>query len=285
MEASPKRVEMIPARRRALILERVRQNGAASIGELAEEIGASQSTVRRDLEQLTEGGYLERTHGGALLVPTLGATFEREPALNAHLQRDQKLAIGAVAAQRLSPRESVIFDSSSTVIEAVRAAAGRDLPLTAVTNSLDIALLCAAVPQWRVIMPGGTVRPGSRQMVGEPGESFLGTVHADLCLIGAYAVTGRLLTDASLEVAALKRRMIRSARRTILLVDSSKFGAPAFCTFSELEAIDEVITDDGIGDEPLAALRAQNIRCTVVPVRPTQSGSKSHLPPQAASPG
>ncbi len=79
MEASPKRVEMIPARRRALILERVRQNGAASIGELADEIGASQSTVRRDLEQLTEGGYLERTHGGALLVPPLGATFEREP--------------------------------------------------------------------------------------------------------------------------------------------------------------------------------------------------------------
>ena len=76
--------------------------------------------------------------------------------------------------------------------------------------------------------------------------------------------------------------MIRSARRTILLVDSSKFGAPAFiCTFSELGAIDEVITDDGIGDEPLAALRAQNIRCTVVPVRPTQSGSKGHLPPQA----
>ena len=98
-------------------------------------------------------------------------------------------------------------------------------------------------------------------------------MHADLCLIGAYAVTGRLLTDASLEVAALKRRMIRSARRTILLVDSSKFGAPAFCTFSELAAVDEIITDDGIGNEPLAALRSQNVRCTVVPVRSSDSAS------------
>ena len=270
MEISSKRVEIIPARRRALILERVRKNGAASIQELADEIGASQSTIRRDLEQLTEGGYLERTHGGALLVPPLQATFEREPAINAHMQRDQKHAIGVAAAERLNPRESVIFDSSSTVLEAVRAAAARDLSLTVVTNSLEIAQICASSANWRVIMPGGTVRPGSRMMVGEPGESFLKTVHADVCLVGAYAVTGRVLTDASLEVASLKKAMIGSARRTILLVDSSKFQAPAFCTFCDLSAIDEVITDDGISPEHLSALRAQSVKCTVVSTAPGQ---------------
>ena len=256
---------MIPAKRRAMILERIQKSGPASITELADAISASLSTVRRDLEKLTEEGYLERTRGGALLVPPLQATFEREPALNAHLQHAQKRAIGAEAALRLNPRESVIFDSSSTVLEAVSSAVARQLPLTVVTNSLEAALLCAASPSWRVIVPGGSVRAGSRMLVGDPGEAFLATIHADLCLIGSFAVTGMLLTDASLEVASLKRAMIQSARRTILLVDSSKFQAPGFCTFCDLSAIDEVITDDGIAREHLAALHSSNVKVTVVP--------------------
>ena len=173
MDTPSKRVEIMPAKRRAMILERLRRDGAASILELAEEIGASASTIRRDLEQLTEGGYLERTHGGALFVPPLQATFEHEPSLNAQLQHPQKRAIGALAALRINPRESVIFDTGSTVLEAVRAAAERQIPLTAVTNSLETASLCAACPSWRVIVPGGTVRAGSQMMVGEPGVRFL----------------------------------------------------------------------------------------------------------------
>lgn len=270
MKATPpsRRVEVIPAQRRAMILERIRKNGAASIIELADDISASPSTIRRDLEKLTEEGYLERTHGGALLVPPLQATFEREPTLNAHLQRAQKRAIGAEAALRLNARESVIFDSSSTVLEAVRGAVARQLTLTAVTNSLDAAVLCAGCASWRVIVPGGSVRAGSHMLVGEPGESFLRNIHADLCLIGSFAVTGLLLTDASLEVAALKRAMIQSARRTILLVDSSKFQAPGFCTFCDLSAIDEVITDEGIAADHVAGLRAASVKVTVVPVGP-----------------
>lgn len=266
MNAPTKRVEILPAKRRALILEHLRINGATSIGHLAEAIGGSQSTVRRDLEHLTEGGYLERTHGGALLVPPLQATFERESSINAHMQRAQKMAIGAAAALRLNTRESVIFESSSTVTEAVRSAMTRELSLTVVTNSIEIAQLCSGVPQWRVIMPGGTLRPGSNFLAGEPGQSFFGTVHADVCFTGAYAVTGNILTDASIEVAMLKRAMIQSARRKILLVDSSKFTAPAFATFCELSAIDEVITDDGIGAEQLASLKALHANVTVVPV-------------------
>lgn len=268
MDAPTKRVEIIPAKRRALILEHLRVNGAASIQELADAIGGSQSTIRRDLEHLMEGGYLERTHGGALLVPPLQASFERESLINAHLQRAQKAAIGAEAALRIANRESVIFEASSTVMEAVRATALRELSLTVVTNSLEIAQVSSDVPSWRVIMPGGTIRPGGwRSLWGEPGESFFDTVHADVCVIGAYAVTGNILTDATLEVASLKRRMIKASRRTIVVVDSSKFSAPSFSTFCELSAIGELITDDGIKPEQLEALQSYGTKVTVVPVK------------------
>lgn len=266
MGTASRRVDILPAKRRALILDHLRAHGATPIQELASVIGGSQSTTRRDLEHLMEGGYLERTHGGALLVPPLQATFEREPSINAQMRHAQKAAIGRVAASMLNRRESVIFESSSTVLEAVRAASGRDLSLTAITNSLDIAHLCSRVPCWKVIMPGGTLRPGTGSLVGEPGDAFFKTVHADVCITGAAAVTGALLTDASLEVAALKRAMIHAARRTILVVDSSKFAEPAFCTVCELSAIDDVVTDQEIDAERLSALQSIHPRVTVVPV-------------------
>jgi DeoR family transcriptional regulator of aga operon len=266
MDTPSKRVEMVSAKRQALILEHLRINGAASIQELADTIAGSQSTVRRDLEHLVEKGYLERTHGGAHLLQPMRATFERETTVNAELQHAEKVAIGREAAQRLSARDSVIFDSSSTVMEAVRATAERDLPLTVVTNSLEIADFAADIKSWRIILPGGTVRPGYRHLAGEPGESFIKTLHADICMTGASAVTGTLLTETTLEVASLKRAMISSARKTILLVDSSKFTAPGFCTLSDISEIDEVITDEGVSQDALASLYAAERKVTVVRV-------------------
>lgn len=265
-QGQPKRVELVPAKRRALILEHLRAHGPASIQQLAEVIGGSQSTVRRDLEHLTEAGYLERTHGGALLIPPARAAFEGEFPLHQAMCRSQKQAIGLEAADRISARQSVIFDSSSTVLEAVRVLTRRMLPLTVVTNSLEIALESAAVPDWRVIVPGGTVRTGSTMLAGSGGEAFFASVHADVFLFGALAITGTLLTDATIEVASLKRAMMRSAQRRILLIDSSKFRPPCFSTFGDLSEVDEVITDDGIAPEHLDSLHAADVAVTVVPV-------------------
>jgi DeoR/GlpR family transcriptional regulator of sugar metabolism len=122
----------------------------------------------------------------------------------------------------------------------------------------------AGVASWRVIMPGGTVRPGSTMLAGNPGEEFFSTVHADLCFVGALAVTGSMLTDATLEVAAIKRAMMKSARRRVLLVDSTKFRPPGFSSFGDLSEIDEVITDEGIRPDHLASLKSLDVRVTVV---------------------
>ncbi len=262
-EHATRRVDIIPAKRRAMILEWLRAHGAVSIHELAGELGASASTVRRDLEHLTEAGYLERTHGGAQLVPR-HATFEVEPSISAHIDLPQKRAIGAEAATRVKPRDSVIFDSSSTVTEAVRLIVGRGVVFTAVTNSLDVAQLCACAPAIRVVVLGGTVRPGSPLIYGEPASDFLRTIHADLCMIGTYSISGRSFTDASLEVASIKRAIIRASRRRIVLADSSKFRQPSFSTFCDVAEIEEVITDDGAPSEQVEALRALGTKVTVV---------------------
>ena len=264
MSSAGKRVELLPAKRQAMILEHLRRHGATAIGELAAALGGSQSTVRRDLEHLMKRGYLERTHGGAVLVPPALATFEREPSINEQLRHAQKVAIGAAAAAMLCPGESVIFEASTTVQEAARAASMRAIPLTSITNSLDIALICSAVPAWRVIMPGGTLRPGTRSLVGDLSDSFFKNIHADVCFIGAGAITRTVLTDTSFEISALKRAMIQSSRRTVLLADASKFTTPSFCTFGDLSMIDEIVTDDEVEAEVLATLRSLSAKVLVV---------------------
>lgn len=265
-EAPRGRVEMIPAKRRALILERLRREGAAGIQELADAINASPSTIRRDLEHLVKQGALERTHGGALLQSTARATFEPDTALAAQLRREEKKAIAAAVAEELRPGQSVIFDASTTVLAVARAVATRRLPLTAVTNSLAIAQVLADAPEVHLIVPGGTVRPGSTTLVGRPGEDFLRSLHADIALLGTHAITGRTLTETSLDVAAMKQAMIAAARHVMVLADSSKFTAPSFCTICDVADIQEIVTDDGIDPLALEELRRLNVVLRVVPV-------------------
>lgn len=260
------RAQFLPARRRARILDTVRLRGVVSIQELVDATKVSVSTVRRDLDYLTEQGYLARTHGGALVEQVGAATFEPDNSIAAQTAHAQKVAIGREAATRVAAGTSILADAGSTVLEAVRALVGRGINLTLVTNGLDTARLCSAAPAIRTLVVGGQLRPGSAVLTGEPALGFIGQLHADLCLLGAHAISGGLVTETSIEGAEIKRAMRAAARRSILLVDSSKFRHPAFCTVCEVSDLDEIITDDGIDPPTLAALRQLGIAVTIVPV-------------------
>lgn len=240
---------MIAAQRRAHILELVRMRGGASIAELADGIGASLSTIRRDLDYLTHEGYLQRSHGGAVLAEAPRSTFEPRREIGARLAQDAKRAIGRCAAELIEPGQSVIFDSSSTVLEAARAVVTRNLPLTACTNDIGTAVALAASERIQLVVLGGSVRPGSYTLVGDPGQSLLDRLHADVTLLGIHSLARGRLSETSLEVAAMKRRMIASAARVLLLADSSKFHHPAFCDVGALAEIQAVVTDSDIAAE------------------------------------
>src|SRR3954451_7734530 len=204
---------MIAAQRRALIVEFVRRHGGASISELAQGIGVLASTVCRDLDFLTEAGYLVRRHGAALRPESRRTTSEPRHEIGVHLAHAAKVAIGRRAAELIENGQSVIFDSSSTVLEAARAVVGRGLRLTACTNDIGTAAVLAAGERIQLLVLGGSVRPGSLTLIGEPGQSFLDRLHADIALMGIHALARGRLSETSLEVAAMKRRMIDSAAR------------------------------------------------------------------------
>jgi DeoR family transcriptional regulator of aga operon len=239
---------MIAGQRRALILEELRREGAGSIVALAASIGVSPSTIRRDLEFLTEGGYIVRSHGGALLKEPHRTTFEPEPEIGAHVARAAKEAIGAYAATLVEEGQSIIFDSSSTVLEAAKAVVGRNIRLTVCTNDIGTAMVLARSDNLQLVVLGGTTRRGSLTMIGDPGLSFLERLHADVAFIGIHSLVGGRLSETSIDVAAMKRRMIASATRAIVLTDSSKFRHPAFCDVASLSDVDTIVTDSSIAE-------------------------------------
>lgn len=248
------RVNLIPAARHARLLEVLRVRRAASITELAELLGGSASTVRRDLAYLAERGALVRSFGGAALNDATASTFEPDPEIAEYLERSEKQVIGHLAAGLIGPDQSVIFDSSSTVLEAARAFVERGVPATAVTNDLGIARVLGAARDARVVVLGGTLRPRSGTLVGDHAETLLRDLHVDLALLGTHAITGDVLTETSLDVARVKRAMIGAARRTIVLADHTKFREPAFATICRAREISGVITTRKADRSALAQL-------------------------------
>ena len=255
---------MIAAQRRALVLEHLRRHGGASIVSLAQTIAVSASTIRRDLDFLTEGRYITRSHGGAVISERLTTTFEPQREIGAELAHAAKAAIGARATELLEPGQSVIFDSSSTVLETAKAVVARRIRLTACTNDIGTAAVLAELDALQLVVLGGTIRFGSLTLIGEPGLSFLNSIHADIAFIGIHSLYAEHLSETSIDLAAMKRRMIGCASKVVVLADLSKFRHPAFCDVASFREIDMIITDTGIDETQKATLIEADVEVVVV---------------------
>ena len=257
---------LMPAQRRQRIIDFLQRHGAVTTGQLEHALGVSLSTLRRDLDTLAAEGVVDRTHGGALLrqqAPTY-STFEPDSAAAAELSPREKAAIGHAAAQLIVPRQSVIFDSGTTVLEAARATVQRGIALTAVTNDLAIAQVLGQSPLIQVHVLGGALRPGSPTVIGPALIEQAASLRAELLFMGTHAVTQDVMSETSAEVAAVKQALMRAANHRCLLVDASKFRPRAFMQVGVLRDIEDLITDRGLPAAEEEYLRSLPMRLTVV---------------------
>lgn len=245
--------------------------GAASLREMAMALDISLSTVRRDVEYLDETGYLQRTHGGAMLEAGALKSFEPAPEIASAIASAEKKAIGQRAAAMIQPGQTVIFDSGTTTGAAALSARDRNIPFTAVTNDLHIGTLLSGNSVIHTTVTGGYVRAGSTTLMGAAAASMLGRLRADIAFIGTHALTEEMLSDTSIELAEIKQTILRSADVVVLLADSSKFFSSAFCTFGRLSDINLIITDDRLRPD-----YAEKIRSTGVPLEFVSSSIANH---------
>jgi DeoR family transcriptional regulator, aga operon transcriptional repressor len=253
---------MLSEERRRKIVELVQRDGRVFVTDLARRFRTSLITIRKDLESLHQEGRLHRAHGGAL--PVDGAA-QRDPSLHEkeRLHRKEKLRIAQAAARLVQAGQVIILDSGTTTTAVARAV--KNTPnLTVVTNAVNIAAELAGTDV-EVLLTGGTLRKNSFSLVGPLAEDSLRKITADLLFLAVdgFDVDYGLTTPNLLE-AKVNRVMMESAKATVVVCDSSKFGRRSLSLIASTRAVHHAITDKGISPKDLRALRKAGVKVITV---------------------
>jgi DeoR family transcriptional regulator of aga operon len=161
----------------------------------------------------------------------------------------------------VQPDEIVIMDSGTTTVEVARRVRLLGVkPLTVITNALNVASELASLPECRIIMLGGILRPTSLSLVGPQAEQTLKDLNADRLFIGVDGLDPVVgLTTPDVLEAQLNAMMIRVSREVVVVADSSKFNQRSLSLISRIDSVHKVVTDSGADADALEALRAQGI--------------------------
>lgn len=243
---------LVPARRRELIADRLREKGSVSVAELESEFGISSMTARRDLQVLERDGLARRTHGGAVIP----AVSRDEDSFASRLEQaaESKQRLALAACEQIGDGEAVFVDSSTSAYFAVRELLQQGRRATLLTNSVPVMdLVARSDSQVALIGLSGSLRPLTWSFVGPQTVAAIRGHFADKLLFSVSGVTSDdVLTDADPLEAEVKRAMLEHARCAVLLADGSKLGRAALSAIAPLSEVGTVL----VADAPRATVRA-----------------------------
>jgi DeoR family transcriptional regulator, glycerol-3-phosphate regulon repressor len=227
-------------RRREAISALVLEQGAVTVGSLADRFDVSMQTIRRDVDTLCEGDMLHRVHGRIELSEEfLNTPFDQRAGTNLMGKR----AIGEATAE-LIPDGSTLFVSIGSTPLSVAQALRRRKGLTVITNNLSAAMALSEEVSNRIILPGGEVRLPDRDILGNEVLDFFGRFRADFAVFGAAGIAedGGLLEFHTTEVSATQK-ICENAKQSLLVIDGSKFGRQAPALGGNIADMDRIIID------------------------------------------
>jgi DeoR family transcriptional regulator, fructose operon transcriptional repressor len=248
---------MYALERQRWIVDTARRAGRIEVADVASSLDVAVETVRRDLTTLERHGVLRRVHGGAVPVERLG--FEGGIASRAASQRAEKERVAQAALRLLENVDSVYLDEGSSVA-ALAALLDPQRPLTVVTASLPVAVELAPRSMLTVIALGGRVRAPTMATTEHWAVRMLEDLVLDMAVLGTNGLTAAHgLTCPDAGVAAVKSRAVASARRSILLANSTKFGLDSSVRFASLNDLEAVVTDRATTEAQLRPLRRAGV--------------------------
>jgi DeoR family transcriptional regulator, glycerol-3-phosphate regulon repressor len=227
--------------RQLALLEIVRERNAASVEQLADELGVTLQTVRRDVQRLSDAGLVTRFHGGARVPSSTveNIAYQQRESLNPEGKARIARAISAQI-----PSDCSLFLNIGTTMEAVARELMQHKGLRVITNNLNVAAILSSNPACEVIVAGGVVRARDRGIVGEAAVDFIGQFKVDIGLIGISAIEADgSLRDYDLREVKVAQAIINHSREVWLAADHSKFNRPAMVQMATLSQIDRLFTD------------------------------------------
>lgn len=253
------------------ILEILRLSGGNSrIQTLAETLGVTEETIRRNVKKMSDDGLVHKVHGAVHLAET-----KTELSFSARMSEapDAKRRIAAHVARRVPDGASLFLDIGSTTAYIAQALQGHS-DLFIVTNSVAVAHALAARNGNRVFMPGGELRGLDGGIFGVDALDFVERFQTDFAILTAAAIDaqkGILIFD--LEEAKFSRAIMDRATTRILAADSTKFGRRAPISLADPHLLDLLITDAPPPDDLATALAALDIEVKLASARPQTTGA------------
>lgn len=265
--------------RQLRLLDTVRSRGTVSVEQLADMLGVTLQTVRRDVQRLSDAGLLARFHGG-VRVP--GSTTQNI----AHPQRETlnaggKARIAQAVAARVPHNCSLILNIGTTA-EAIARALLRHRGLTVITNNLHVAHILVDNPDCEVIVTGGSVRARDRALVGEATIDFLRQFKVDIALLGCSGIEADgTVRDFDLREVKVAQAILAQGREAWLAADASKFNRAAMVQLAPLARFDCLFTDAPPPAPFPELLDAAQVQCVVAsdasapPLQPEPSDTET----------
>ncbi|MDP9888779.1 DeoR/GlpR family DNA-binding transcription regulator [Pseudarthrobacter enclensis] len=241
---------MLPAARHQAIVDTVQRERVVRVSDLAQQLGVSLMTVRRDIELLEESGKVERIHGGAKL-PGGATTHEPGFELKSTQFPAEKRSIAVEAAGMVHEGMAVGL-SAGTTTWALAQELVKGPRITVVTNSVRIADLfhqgaAAGAPFGSTVILIGGERTPSDALVGPIATAALKQLHLDLLFLGVHGMDPDAgFTTPNLLEAETDRAFVAASRKLVVLADHTKWGTQGMSTIAALEEADEVISDAGL---------------------------------------
>ncbi|GAA0177883.1 DeoR/GlpR family DNA-binding transcription regulator [Clostridium sediminicola] len=228
------------------IIKLLKKKGKVKVNELVKAFDVSESTIRRDLQEMESEGVINRTHGGAMLK---GKTqFEPSFQEKKDSKHNEKISIGKKAAMLIEDGDTIILDTGTTTLELAKNISANNI--TVITNSIDISDELSNKRGIELFVTGGNLRLKTRAMVGSITESMLRNFRVDKAFVGTNGVSleNGISTPNFIE-ASTKRAMIEVSNKAIIVTDASKFNKECFAIISTLESIDLIVTSDDLDSE------------------------------------
>lgn len=218
-----------------------------SIADMAEQLGVSQMTVRRDMQALEKDGHAVLVSGGAQRIGRI--VNELSHAEKRHLRYAEKIAIARKGVSLISPGDAVFFDAGTTclaIAEAVTEQSELRDSILAVTNDFTVAAHLMLHANCRLFHTGGEVLRDNKSCVGETTATVISRLNLDLAFLSTSSWNAEWLSTPSEFKIAAKIAAVKASRRSILVSDSTKYGKIGFFNIIKLQDLDGIITDTGL---------------------------------------
>ena len=250
---------MVADERRKKLADVVARRGFVSLSELVAELGASESTIRRDLEALDQEGTIRRTHGGAMTATDTVSVPAFED--RSRVAAAEKQSIGAVTAGLIADGETVLLDGGTTTFEVARNLLGRSVQV--VTNSLPIAHLLAGDRRVDLTLVGGYVYPRTAVAVGPLAAQFLTTVHARRLIMSVAGITERGFYNSNTLLVEVQSQMMRVVDEVIVVADHTKFGQQSLAFLCPLNQVQRLVSDAALNGQHRRLVRDAGVELVI----------------------